>query len=471
MTKYDIIIIGAGAGGLNIASFMNKIGLSVLLIDKTDKNIGGDCLNFGCIPSKALIHVSRLVADAKASEEFGLSFKDKVDMKKVKKYIFDRKEIIRKHENAEHFRNKGMNVVLGTAKFSSENSVIVNGGKYFGKKIIIATGAIPRKLNIPGIEKVKQYNNENIFDIEKLPRRLLIIGGGPIGIEIGQALQRLGSKVSVIQRGPVFLPKENPEISGVLLKQLEKEGMKFYFNSSPKEFTTSDEIIISDVTNSKKEKRINFDAVFVAIGKKLNINNLDLEKAKVKMKNGKIVLDNYLKTTNKNILVCGDAVGDYQFTHAAELHAQVILNNFFSPFKKKLSYDNLSWVTYTSPEIATFGLNEKELIKRNIKFDKLSLNFTDDDRSIVDNFQDGKMIIYITKNSKKILLGGSMVALHAGEMFQELVLAKSLNLSIKDLFNKIYPYPTASRVNKKIIADNLSLKLSDFSKKILKFMY
>lgn len=469
--RYDIIIIGAGAAGLNIASFMNKIGLKVLLIDKTDKNIGGDCLNFGCVPSKALIHVSKIIKDSKDSEEFGLFVKGKVDMKKVKNYIKNKQEIIRKHENADYFKDKGMDVLLGSAKFSSKNSVIVNGKVYFGKKIIIATGARPRKLNVPGIEKVKQYNNENIFDIEKLPKRLLIIGGGPVGIEIGQALQRLGSKVVVVQRGPSFLPKENSEISEVLLKQLEKEGMKFYFNSSPKEFSASDEIIIRDVNNPEKQKRINFDSVFTAIGKKLNIDNLDLEKAQVKVENGKIIVDDYLRTTNKNILVCGDVAGHYQFTHVAELHAQVILHNFFSPFKKKLSYDNLSWVTYTSPEIATFGLNEKELIKRRIKFEKLSLDFSDDDRSIVDDYREGKMILYISKKPKGKLLGGSMISPNAGEMIQELILANSSNLNIKNIFNKIYPYPTASRVNKRIISNYFSSRLTEFSKKILRFMY
>lgn len=465
MKKYDIIVIGAGSAGLNIASFMNKAGFKVLLIDKTDKNIGGDCLNFGCVPSKALIHVSRLIYDTKEASKFGIKSTGKIDLKKVKKYITEKKEVIREHENASYFRKQGMDVVLGLAKFISKNSIKVNNEIFTSKRIIIATGSRPRKLSIPGIEKVKYLTNENIFNLDKLPKKLLIIGGGPIGTEIGQAYSRLGSKVCIVQRGNHFLPKELPEIAKVLQKQLEKEGIEYHYESTPKKFTSSKELII---TKKGKDTKIIFDTILLAIGRELNIQGLDLEKAGIKTKKNRIIVDKYLRTTNKNVLLCGDILGSYQFTHAAEMHAGIILNNFFSPLKKKLNNDNLSWVTYTSPEIATFGLNEKEIKTRKIQYKKLTLDFTDDDRSIVDNYTEGKLIIYISKNK---ILGGSMVALNAGELFQELILVNTLGLDIKSLFQKIYPYPTASRVNKRIITNYFSKKLSKFNKKILKILY
>ena len=206
----------------------------------------------------------------------------------------------------------------------------------------------------------------------------------------------------------------------------------------------------------------------MSIGRQLNIDGLDLDKAGIEFSGGKIKVDDYLRTTNKKVFVCGDVAGSYQFTHAAELHAGVLINNFFSPFKKKLNNDNLSWVTYTSPEIATFGLNQQTLDQRSILYEKLVLDFEDDDRSIVDDYVDGKLILFVSKNK---ILGGSMAAMNAGEMIQELILMNSSGMDIKHIFNKIYPYPTASRVNKKIISNQFSKKLSPFAKKILKFMY
>jgi len=463
---YDIIVIGAGSGGLNVAGFMNKAGFKTLLIDKSDKSIGGDCLNFGCVPSKALIHAAKLVHSARESKRFGIDVGGKTDFLKVKDYINEKKEIIREHENASYFRKIGMDVVLGEAKFSSRNEVTVKGKTYKGKKILIATGSRPRRLKIPGTEKVKYHTNETIFELEKLPTRHLIIGGGPIGIEIGQAFSRLGSKVIIVQDGPTFLPKERPEMSEILLHQLRKEGIEFYFNSKPVRFASKNELIIE--SKNKKQTGIEFDCVLVSIGRDLNVENLDLEKAGIELENNRIKVDDYLRTTNKNVYVCGDVAGSYMFTHAAELHTGVILNNFFSPFKKKLNNDNLSWVTYTQPEIATFGLAENELNKRGIKHEKLTLDFEDDDRSVVDDYRNGKMILFVAKGK---LLGGSMVAMNAGEIFQELVLAKSAGLNIKSLFNKIYAYPTASRVNKKIISNLFAKKLTPTTKKFLRFMY
>jgi len=464
--KYDIIVIGAGSGGLNIAGFMNTAGFKVLLIDKSDRSIGGDCLNFGCVPSKALIHVSRLCYDAKEAMPFGLTTKGKVDIKRVMNYVSSKVNVIRKHENADHFRRKGMDVVLGLAKFAGKNKVSVNGRVYTGKKILLATGSRPRTLTTPGVEKVDYYTNETIFGMKKLPEHLVIVGGGPVGIELGQAFRRFGSKVSVINGGSIFLPKERPEIAHVLKEQLEKEGMKFYFNSRPKEFTSAKNIVIEN--KNGKKTTLHFDALLVSTGRQLNTEGLDLEKAGIQMDGHKLNVDNYLRTTNKRVLLCGDIVGSYQFTHAAELHAAVIINNFFSPFKKKVSYDHLSWVTYTSPEIATFGLNEGTLTKRKIAYEKLELDFTDDDRAIVDDFTKGRMVLFISKGK---ILGGSMVAMNAGELFQELILANTSKLDIKEIIHKIYPYPTAGRVNKTIIGHHFMKKLTPRSKKILKWLY
>jgi pyruvate/2-oxoglutarate dehydrogenase complex dihydrolipoamide dehydrogenase (E3) component len=463
---YDVICIGAGSGGLNIAGFMNRVGMRVLLIDKSDESIGGDCLNYGCVPSKALIHVSRLIQNGRLGKTFGVKQTGKVDLKKVMNYVKSKQEVIREHENADYFRKIGMDVVLGEAKFVSENSVSVNGKKYSGRKIVIATGSRPRKPKIPGIEEIPYLTNETIFDLDKLPKELVVVGGGPIGIEMAQAFNRLGSKVSVIERGDKFLPKETLESAEILRRQLEKEGVAFHFNSTTKKFDSDKGLVIEQ---GGKEISVGCDALLISIGRELNIEGLELEKAGIDVSNGKIVVDDYLRTTNKNVFVCGDVAGSYQFTHVAELHAGVIIGNFFSPIKRKVSYDNLSWVTYTAPEIATFGLSEATLKKRNINYEKLELNFEEDDRAITDDTTYGKTILYIDKSEK--ILGGSMVAKNAGELFQELVLINSSGLRLKDIFNKVYPYPTASRVNKKIVSNHFAKKLTPRVKGFLKFMF
>jgi len=468
MKIYDIIVVGAGSGGLNIASFMNKAGFKVLLIDKSDKNIGGDCLNFGCVPSKALIHVAKIIHNAKLSEEFGLSAKGKLNMKKVIEYIKQKQEVIREHENVEWFRKQGMDVELGEAEFSGKNQVRINNKNFEGKRIVIATGSKPLILRIKGIEKVENiYTNETIFDLDNLPRKLAVIGGGPIGVELGQAFLRLGSDVTIIQRGSHFLPKEEPEISKILYNQLIKEGMKIHFDCEPVSFESQK--TIEAKTKSGEITKIKFDAVLLATGRELNIPK-GLEKSGIELTEDKrkIKVNEYLRTTNRKIYLCGDIAGGYQFTHAAELHASVILNNFFSPFKKKTSYDKFSWVTYTDPEIATFGLDEDKLKKAGTEYKKLVQEYNDVDRGIVDNAE-GKLIIYISKNNK--ILGGSLISPNAGEIFQELTLALSSNLNVKNLFNKIYPYPTASRINKKAITKLYVEKLTDFNKKILRFFY
>ena len=463
---YDIIIIGAGSGGIDIASFMNKAGFKTLLIDKTEFNIGGNCLNYESIPSKALIHVARIIDDSKKAKNFGLQTKGSIDLKKIMDYIKSRQDKIRKHENAEYFRLLGIDVELGTAKFVDNNSIRINNKIYRAKKIILATGSRPKKLNIQGISKINQLNSENIFNLKKLPKKLVIIGGGSIGIEIGQSFNMLGSKVTIINQGPQILPKEDYDISNIMHEELREQGISIYLNSNPKKFSKKNELIIEN--EDSIEEKIGFDEIFVSVGRDLNIENLGLQKANIEIKNNKIIVDKYLQTTNKNVLLCGDIVGSYQFTHIAKMHANLILTNFFNPIKKKINYDNISWVTYTTPEIATFGLNPSQIDKRKINYKRLEIGFNADDRAIIDDYTKGKTIIYL---SGKKILGGTMIAKNASELIQELILTKTSRLSIKKIFKKTYAYPVASRINKKLITTFYLDKLTRFNKKLLRLLY
>ncbi|MBS1668388.1 MAG: NAD(P)/FAD-dependent oxidoreductase [Bacteroidetes bacterium] len=470
--KYDLIVIGCGSGGLSVGLFMGLAGFKVLMVSKSEHSIGGDCLNDGCVPSKSFIHVAKIAHQAKEAANFGLELSGNIDIQKAIGYVYQRQELIREHENADWLKKQGVDLALGEAHFTNKNEIEVSGKKYQGKKIVIATGSKPKKLLVPGVEKIRYYDNESIFHLNELPKNLLVIGGGPIGIEIAQALSRLGSKVTIVQKGDRILPNDEKETSSVLLLQLQKEGIELYFNASVDHFISSTEALINFKDGSKKN--ISFDAVFVGIGRDLNVNTLQPQLAGVELSNGKIVVDKYLRTSNKNIFVCGDIAGDLQFSHTAEANARLLLNNFFSPIKKKLNNDFISWVTFTDPELASFGLSEKQLIERGIGYEKLVTDFKEDDRAVTDNYQYGKSILFISKKSflgKQRILGGSMVAPGAGELIQELILANGAKLSINALFNKIYPYPTASRINQQAIVKYKSAALTASIKSLLKPLY
>ena len=470
--KYNIIVIGCGSGGLTVGLFMAKAGFKVLMVSKSDKSIGGDCLNDGCVPSKAFIHVAKIVHQAKEASNFGLNISGSIDIKKAITYIHQKQEVIRAHENAEWLKKQGIDIVLGEAFFTGPKEIDVNGEKYKGDKIVIATGSAPKKLLLPGIEQVIYYDNESIFKLEKLPERLLVVGGGPQGIEIAQTLNRLGSKVTVVHKGDQILKKDDKIVTDILLEQLKQEGVEFIFNAVANYFVSANEVIIN--VQDKGTKSILFDALFVSLGRELQLDNLKLQNAGVEVQKGKIVVNRYLQTTNKNIFVCGDVAGDLQFSHAAEAHGRLLLNNFFSPFKKKLKNNYFSWVTFTDPELASFGLNEQQLETRNISFEKLVQDFKEDDRAVTDNYQYGKMILFISKKQflkKQIILGGSMVAPKAGELVQELILANAAKLSINKIFNKIYPYPTATRINQMAIIQYKSKDLTETIKSVLKRLF
>ncbi|MCG2462673.1 NAD(P)/FAD-dependent oxidoreductase [Flavobacteriaceae bacterium F89] len=469
---YDIIVIGSGSGGLTVGLFMAKAGFKVLMVSKTDKDIGGDCLNDGCVPSKALIHVSRIAHDAKIAANFGLSVSGKVDIKKAVNYVYDRQEIIREHENAGWLQEQGVDVALGNAIFIGKSEIEVNEIKYTGKKIVIATGSRPKKLKVPGVEKVTYYDNESIFHINDLPEKLLVIGAGPIGIEIAQAMNRLGSKVTVIQHGNRILAHDDETLADILLEQMRKEGIEFIFNADVDHFISPGKASVK--FKDGKSEILYFDAVFVGIGRELDFGALQLDKAGIAVEDNRIVKDKYLRTTNKNIFVCGDIAGDLMFSHAAEFHGRILLNNFFSPLKKELNNDHLSWVTFTDPELASFGLNEKQLNERNISYKKIEQNFKEDDRAVVDNYQYAKTILFISEGgifNKERILGGTMLAPHAGEIIQELILANTSKLSVNSIFNKIYPYPVASRINQQIIAKHKEGSLTNTIKKLLNTAY
>lgn len=469
MKTFDIIVIGAGSGGLNVASFMNRIGFSVLLIDRSDEMIGGDCLNHGCVPSKALIHVSRLVARGKEAEQFGITQNGAVDLAAVMAYVRERQDVIREHENAEYFRKKGITVTLGDAKFVSEDSVEVAGEIYRGKRIVIATGSRPRTLDIPGSENVPMYTNETIFSMTELPKNLVVIGGGPIGFELGQAFSRLGSRVTIVNRDDTWLSKEHRSVAAVLMEHMKKEGVTFIPNAAVTEITEEKMLRMQTVEGTKE---LSCDALFIGIGRIPNLETLNLKAAGIGTDDhGKLMLDSFLRTSNKRVFAVGDVISQHQFTHAAEVHASLVLSNFFKPrvLWKKLTTDHMAWVTYTDPEIATFGLSEEELGKRGISFEVIEESFRGSDRAITDDRTEGLIKLHISPRGT--ILGGTMVGENAGELVGELILANTHGMRLQDIFARVFPYPTAARINRVAAAPYLGRSLTPTVKRVLKLLY
>ena len=472
--KYDLIVIGAGSGGLGISLTLLELGLKVLLVDKKAENIGGECLNTGCVPSKALIHAAKIIHQARKAEAFGVTSSGEVSLKNVLKYVNAKQNSIRHHENIDFLRDKGLEVVLGWGRFHDKNSIEVEGQLFSAKRIVIATGSSPRTLDLKGMENIKTYTNEGIFEIDEIPKNFLFIGGGPISMELGQTFSRLGSKVTIVDRGSHILKNEDVEIAEVLHKKLKEEHIDFLMNSEVEEINTDKEAIVK---NKKGEKtKIKVDAIFMGLGRVISFEGMALEKAGIAVdEDGKIELDETLQTTNKNVFVSGDAADNLKFSHAAEMHTGLLLNNLISPFKKKLNFDHFAWVTFTDPEVATFGFSEKQLKENGTDYERLSTDFSEHDRAITDDYEYGKLILFIEKKKNIFtsvkILGGSMVAPNAGEIVQELILANSTEMSAGKLMNKIYPYPTAANINKITIRKRSVKEVKPWMKKAARWLY
>ena len=459
---YDLIVIGAGAAGLNIAVPTAKLGLKTLLVEKNPENLGGECLNTGCVPSKALLHVAKRKHDAEQLARFGITTTGSLDFEKVAGYVENVQAEIRQHESPEFLEILGVNLAFGSARFVARDRVEVGGESHTARRFVIATGSRPRLPDTPGFDHVRYLTNENLFDRKELPEKLLIIGGGPIGVEMAQAFARLGSKVTLVEMGPRLLIRDPEEAAAIIQRTLENEGVTLYFNTKVAEFSSANTASLDRAGDSFEQA---FDQVLIAIGKKLDYSELGLDAAGIALDKGRIKLDPYLRTTNKRVYVSGDATGQVYLTHATELHGSVILWNLFSPVKRKISYDDLSWVTFTDPEVATFGLSEPELRERGVRYRKVVQGFEDVNRATTDHYPESKLIVYLKGEQ---ILGGTMVAPNAGELFQELVLAKQNRIPIRKLLEKVYAYPTAARINRWLAIWEYDRKMTGTVTKVLR---
>lgn len=449
--KFDtnMVVIGAGAGGLVTSYIAAATKAKVTLIER--HRMGGDCLNTGCVPSKALIRTTHFLADVRDAQDLGVrkaevEFEFAEVMERIQRVI----KTIEPHDSIERYESLGVDCVTGDAYIHSPWEVEVNGQVITTRNIVIATGARPTLLDIPGINEVEPLTSDTIWDLRQRPDRLLVVGSGAIGCELGQCFARLGCDVSMVFRGNHVLTREDQEAAVVVEERLRQDGVDICSGHTPVRFETTEDGYVLICRHREQEKRIPFDKVLMATGRTANITGFGLEQLGITRNDkGTIDVDDYLRTSIPNILACGDVIGPYQFTHAAAHQAWFAsVNALFGQFKKfKVDYSLIPFTTYTSPEVARIGLNEKQAIDKGIEYEAVRYNLAELDRAITDEAAYGFVKVLLKPGSDKII-GVTLVGEHAAEMLPEFALAMKHKLGLNKILGTTHAYPTLNEANR-----------------------
>lgn len=445
----NLVVIGAGAGGLVSAYIAATVKARVTLIEK--KRMGGDCLYTGCVPSKALIRSARFAADAARGRELGFpDVQAKCDFPSVMERIQAVIREVEPHDSRERYQAMGVECLTGEARITSPWTVEVNGQTLSTRNIIIATGAHPTAPPIPGLEDVCHHTSDTIWEIRKLPEHLVVIGGGTIGCELAQSFARLGSKVSIVQRSPLLLSNEEDTIANMITAHFMDEGIACLTGHSPQRLYKDEQGSHLLCESADGEVILDFDCLLIATGRKPNTDGLGVEELGIALnKNGTITTNRYLQTNFPNIYAVGDVAGPYQFTHTAAHQAwYASVNALFGSLRKfKADYSVIPWVTFTDPEIARVGLNEKQAREQDIPYELTSFHLSELDRAIVDG-DTGGCINVLTEPGRDRILGVTICGAHAGELIGEFVTAMRHNLGLSKILGTIHAYPTWIEANK-----------------------
>lgn len=453
MQRYNVVVIGGGSAGLMVAAGAAGIGAKVALVE--GRQMGGDCLNYGCIPSKALIHSARQVKNNHLASGRPGTVDTKQVWPRVAAHVQGAIDTIAPHDSVERFQSLGVDVVLGKGRLLGKGGVEVTGpegnvSRLESRAIVIATGSSPAVPPVPGLEEAGFITNEEVFSLEELPKRMLVMGGGPIGCELGQSMARLGVHVILAEFLPTLLPREDPEVSALVAESLSADGAQIYTGHKVTRVEVkgkAKKVFLSPVHGdvAQKEKSFEVDEILVATGRSVNVEGLGLEDAGVKFNRTGIKVDTRLRTSAKNIYACGDVAGPYLFTHTANQQARVVIQNALLPVKSRMDYRVIPWCTYTDPEVARVGLNEMEAKAKGIAVRKITIPFSEIDRAVCEDDTVGHLSI-LTPPGRSDILGATMVGAHAGEMIHEVVLAMHARIGLDKLAQMIHIYPTRTEI-------------------------
>jgi len=468
---YDLVVVGAGAAGLFAASMAKTLGANVCLIEKN--KLGGDCTWFGCVPSKTLLKSAKAAHAIKYASQFGLNLNTlNLNTDKIMSHVRGVIEEVAREESLEVFEKRGIAVIIGSPQFVDCNTIEINSQPVAAKRFIICTGSHPLIPPINGLEATGYLTNETIFNLDKLPQSLIVLGGGPIGVELSQPLARLGVKITIIEMMDRILFREEKETAGVIEVKLRDEGVNIITAKKAVKFDKGDNRVIATLeAKDGKKEGLSAEKVLVAVGRAPNTGGLNLEAAGVEYNNKGLVVNAYLQTTNKNIFAAGDITSPYQFTHVAAYQALLAVRNalFRRLAWQKVNYENMAWATFTDPEIAHLGLTEQEA-KRKGKDVKVYTNtYASSDRAVTDREKEG--FVKVITDKKGYILGAHIAGAQAGEIMQGFILAKALKIPLAKLAPVLYIYPTLSQIIKKTAAKNLVERMnSPFIKFLISMM-
>jgi len=469
---YDIGILGGGAAGLTIASGAAQFGAKTLLIEK-EKSLGGDCLHFGCVPSKTLIKTANVYHLMKHAGRYGLPHLDltTVDFREVAKRIQSVIRVIEEHDSKERFCSLGARVEFGSARFMDEHAVLLNGGIYSAKNWVIATGSSPAVPPIEGIDTTPYITNKEIFSLESLPKSLIAIGGGPVSIEMAQAFSRLGTKVTVVELGDQILGAEDRDMAEQLMNILVSGGITFHVSSSilrVRDLGNEKEVVVKN--GGGNTVSLKAETILIATGRQANLQGLGLEDIPVGFDRKGLKVDSRLRTNHKHIFAAGDTTGAYQFTHAAGYEGGIVLSNAILHLPRKADYTNLPWCTFTDPELASIGMNEKRAAAAGIPYSVWTEEFKSNDRSLAEGEEAGRIKLLLDERERPI--GVQILGPHAGELVSEWVAVMNGKVKLSTLAAAVHPYPTLGEINKKVAGTFFSGKIfSEKVKKALKFFF
>ena len=424
--RADLCVIGAGSGGLSIAAGAVQMGASVILIEQS--RMGGECLNTGCVPSKALL------AAAARGDDFAAAYDH------MRQVI----AAIEPHDSAERFRGLGAHVVFGKAQFVARRFLEVGDTSVTARRFIVATGSAPVIPSIPGLGSVPYFTNETLFDSAPEPRHLLVLGGGPVGVEMAQAYRRLGAEVTLVERKRL-LGRDDPELVPIVRAQLIEDGVTIHEETPVTAVQADGAGVALTCGSGDASLRLSGSHLLVAAGRRPKIEGLGLEDAGVALNDGVPLIDARLRTTNKRIFAIGDVVGPYRFTHTASYQARIVITNALFRLPARVRYDAVPWVTYTDPELAHVGLSEAEARAKGNEVRILRFPFEENDRAIAEGATRGLVKVVATRRGR--VLGASIVGAHAGELILPWVLAVKYRLGVGKLAQAIVPYPTLSEAS------------------------